>query len=440
MFILTYILKLIYNKLMDNDFMISNIKARQVLDSRGNPTVEAEVYLENGGFGRAIVPSGASTGSGEALELRDGDKTRFGGKGVLKAVWNVNSKIRDVLVGNTSNQRTVDQIMLELDGTNDKSSLGANAMLAVSLANAKANAKAARLPFYQYIAELAGTTNEMSIPMPMMNVMNGGEHADWATDFQEYMIIPNGAGNIADAVRMGSEVFHALGKVLKERGYPITVGDEGGYAPKVREGNNEPLECIKLATERAGYQLGKDIKIAMDIAASEFYDGSHYILKTNGDWKTADDLINWYTWIIDNYPVVSIEDGLAENDWVNWKTMTERLGSRIQLVGDDLFVTNTELLAKGIEEHIANAILIKPNQIGTLSETIGAVLMAKNAGYRTIMSHRSGETEDVSIAHLAVGLGVGQIKTGSLSRSERIAKYNELIRIAETNSRLGLSN
>lgn len=440
MFILTYILKLIYNKLMDNDFMISNIKARQVLDSRGNPTVEAEVYLENGGFGRAIVPSGASTGSGEALELRDGDKTRFGGKGVLKAVWNVNSKIRDVLVGNTSNQRTVDQIMLELDGTNDKSSLGANAILAVSLANAKANAKAARLPFYQYIAELAGTTNEMSIPMPMMNVMNGGEHADWATDFQEYMIIPSGAGNIADAVRMGSEVFHALGKVLKERGYPITVGDEGGYAPKVREGNNEPLECIKLATERAGYQLGKDIKIAMDIAASEFYDGSHYILKTNGDWKTADDLINWYTWIIDNYPVVSIEDGLAENDWANWKTMTERLGSRIQLVGDDLFVTNTELLAKGIEEHIANAILIKPNQIGTLSETIGAVLMAKNAGYRTVMSHRSGETEDVSIAHLAVGLGVGQIKTGSLSRSERIAKYNELIRIAETNSRLGLSN
>lgn len=425
---------------MDNNFVISDIKARQVLDSRGNPTVEAEVYLENGGFGRAIVPSGASTGTGEALELRDGDNSRYGGKGVLKAVWNVNSKIRDVLVGNTSDQRTVDQIMLELDGTDNKSSLGANAMLAVSLANAKANAKTARLPFYQYVAELAGTTDQMSIPMPMMNVMNGGEHANWATDFQEYMIVPKGAGNIAEAVRMGAEIFHALGKVLEDRGYPTTVGDEGGYAPRVRDGDNEPLECIKQAVERTGYTFGDDVAIAMDIAASEFYDGEHYILKTNGDWKSADDLINWYTWIIDNYPVTSIEDGLAENDWANWKIMTDRLGNRIQLVGDDLFVTNTELLAKGIENHIANAILIKPNQIGTLSETIGAVLMAKNAGYRTIMSHRSGETEDVSIAHLAVGLGTGQIKTGSLSRSERIAKYNELIRIAETNSRLGLAH
>ena len=425
---------------MDNNFVISDIKARQVLDSRGNPTVEAEVYLENGGFGRAIVPSGASTGTGEALELRDGDNSRYGGKGVLKAVWNVNSKIRDVLVGNTSDQRTVDQIMLELDGTDNKSSLGANAMLAVSLANAKANAKTARLPFYQYVAELAGTTDQMSIPMPMMNVMNGGEHANWATDFQEYMIIPKGAGNIAEAVRMGAEIFHALGRVLEDRGYPTTVGDEGGYAPRVRDGDNEPLECIKQAVERTGYTFGDDVAIAMDIAASEFYDGEHYILKTNGDWKSADDLINWYTWIIDNYPVTSIEDGLAENDWANWKIMTDRLGNRIQLVGDDLFVTNTELLAKGIENHVANAILIKPNQIGTLSETIGAVLMAKNAGYRTVMSHRSGETEDVSIAHLAVGLGTGQIKTGSLSRSERVAKYNELIRIAETNSRLGLAH
>ncbi len=424
---------------MDNNFVISNIKAREVLDSRGNPTVEAEVYLENGGFGRAIVPSGASTGSGESLELRDGDSTRYGGKGVLKAVWNVNSKIRDVLVGNTSDQKTVDQIMLELDGTDDKTNLGANATLAVSLANAKANAKAARLPFYQYIAELAGTTDQMSIPMPMMNVMNGGEHASWATDFQEYMIIPCGAGNISEAVRMGAEVFHALKKILEERGYSTTVGDEGGYAPKLREGNNEPLECIKQAVEYAGYGFGSDIALAMDIAASEFYDGEHYILKTNGDWKTADDLINWYTWIVDNYPVVSIEDGLAEDDWANWKIMTKRLGDRIQLVGDDLFVTNTELLARGIENHVANAILIKPNQIGTLSETIGAAMMAKNAGYRTVISHRSGETEDVSIAHLAVGLGAGQIKTGSLSRSERIAKYNELIRIAESNSRLGLA-
>ena len=424
---------------MEN-FVISNIKGRQVLDSRGNPTVEAEVYLENGGFGRAIVPSGASTGSGEALELRDGDKERFNGKGVLKAVWNVNSKIADVLVGNTSDPRTVDQMMLELDGTDNKSELGANAILAVSLATAKANARTLQIPFYRYVAELAGTTDEMSIPMPMMNVMNGGEHASWATDFQEYMIIPRGAGNIADAVRMGAEVFHALKNVLKERDYPTTVGDEGGYAPRVREGNNEPLECIKSAVEKTGYRFGEDIAIAMDIAASEFYDKDQYVLKTNGDWKSADDLINWYEWIIDNYPVVSIEDGLAENDWKNWKIMTDRLGSQVQLVGDDLFVTNTKLLEKGIESGVANAILIKPNQIGTLSETIDAVLMAKNAGYHTVMSHRSGETEDVSIAHLAVGLGTGQIKTGSLSRSERIAKYNELIRIADTNSTLGLTD
>ena len=424
---------------MDN-FIISNIKARQVLDSRGNPTVEAEVYLQNGAFGRAIVPSGASTGAGEALELRDGDKSRYNGKGTLKAVWNVNSKIRDVLVDNSADQRTVDQMMLELDGTDNKSGLGANAILAVSLANAKANAKARKLPFYKYVAELAGTTDQMSIPMPMMNVMNGGAHASWSTDFQEYMIIPRSAGSIADAVRMGAEVFHALKEVLKERDYPTTVGDEGGYAPKVRDGDNEPLECIKLAVEKTGYTFGKDIAIAMDIAASEFYDQDHYVLKTNGDWKSSDDMINWYDWIINNYPVVSIEDGLAENDWSNWKIMTERMGSRIQLVGDDLFVTNTRLLEKGIEEKCANAILIKPNQIGTLSETIDAVKLAKQSGYKTVMSHRSGETEDVSIAHLAVGLGTGQIKTGSLSRTDRVSKYNELIRIADTNSRLGLTD
>ena len=430
---------MVYNNYMDN-FTISNIRARQVLDSRGNPTVEAEVYLTNGGFGRAIVPSGASTGAGEALELRDGDKKMYGGKSVLKAVWNINSKIRDILVDNSADPSYVDQIMLELDGTENKSGLGANAILAVSLANAKANARARRIPFYKYVAEIAGTVDEMSIPMPMMNVMNGGEHASWATDFQEYMIMPTGAGNIADAVRMGAEVFHALAAVLKERDYPTTVGDEGGYAPRVREGDNEPLECIKCAVEKAGYQLGKDVCIAMDIAASEFYDKDHYVLKTNGDWKSADDLINWYTWIIDNYPVVSIEDGLAENDWANWKIMTERLGKRVQLVGDDLFVTNAKLLERGIKEKCANAILIKPNQIGTLSETIDTVLLAKRAGYRTVMSHRSGETEDVSIAHLAVGLGTSQIKTGSLSRSERIAKYNELIRIADTNSHLGLTH
>lgn len=428
---------MIYNHIM-NDSIIKDIKARQVLDSRGNPTVEADVHLESGEFGRAIVPSGASTGSGEALELRDGDKSRYGGKGVSKAVWNVNSKIKDILVGNTSEQGMVDHLMLELDGTENKTNLGANAILAVSLANAKANAKANRLPFYRYVAEIAGTTEEMSLPMPMMNVMNGGEHASWATDFQEYMIIPKGAGTINEAVRYGAEVFHALKKVLEERGYPTTVGDEGGYAPKVRDGNNEPLECIKLAVEKAGLRFGEDIAIAVDIAASEFYDTDHYVLKTNGDWKSADDMINWYTWIVDNYPVISIEDGLAENDWANWKIMTERLGSRVQLVGDDLFVTNTKLLKKGIDSKVANAILIKPNQIGTLSETIGAVMMAKRAGYKTVMSHRSGETEDVSIAHLAVGLGTGQIKTGSLSRSERIAKYNELMRISESNPRLKL--
>ncbi len=425
---------------MDNSgFTVKNIKARQVLDSRGNPTVEAEVWLENGGFGRAIVPSGASTGSSEALELRDGDPQRFGGKGVSKAVWNVNSKIRDVLVGNSSDQEMVDQLLIELDGTENKSALGANAILAVSLANAKANARAYKLPFYKYVAELAGTTERMSLPLPMMNVMNGGEHAAWATDFQEYMIVPIGADSMADAVRLGAEVFHKLKEVLADKGYPTTVGDEGGYAPKIRDGNNEPLELIKEAVERAGLKLGKDIAMAMDVASSEFYDQDHYVLKTNGDWKSADDLINWYSWIIDNFPMLSIEDGLAENDWDNWKIMTQRLGKRIQLVGDDLFVTNTKLLEKGIESGVANAILIKPNQIGSLSETIAAVQMAQKAGYRTIMSHRSGETEDVSIAHLAVGLGCGQIKTGSLSRSERIAKYNELIRIAETNPTLALA-
>lgn len=421
-------------------FTIKNIKARQVLDSRGNPTVEAEIWLENGGFGRAIVPSGASTGSSEALELRDGDPERFGGKGVSKAVWNVNSKIRDVLVGNSSEQGTVDQMLLDLDGTENKSALGANAILAVSLANAKANARGYRMPFYKYVGQIAGTEKEMSLPMPMMNVMNGGEHAAWATDFQEYMIIPVGAGNIAEAVRMGAEVFHKLKEVLAEKNYPTTVGDEGGYAPRVRNGDNEPLELISEAVGRAGMELGRDIAMATDIAASEFFDQDHYVLKTNGDWKSAEDLVNWYAWIVDNFPMVSIEDGLAENDWENWKMMTERLGERTQLVGDDLFVTNTKLLEKGIKMGAANAILIKPNQIGTLSETVAAVRMAKKAGYNTVMSHRSGETEDVSIAHLAVGLGCGQIKTGSLSRSERIAKYNELMRIGETNSALALAH
>lgn len=423
-----------------NDFIISDIKARQILDSRGNPTVEADVYLEGGASGRASVPSGASTGTLEALELRDGDENAYGGKGVLKAVWNVNSKIKDVLVGNSADQKTVDSLMLELDGTNNKESLGANAILAVSLATAKAVANARRIPLYYYVAELAGTTREMSIPMPMMNVMNGGAHADWATDFQEYMIIPRSAGNINEAVRMGAEVFHALKKVLKERDYQVTVGDEGGYAPKVKNGNNEPLECISLAVEKAGYDLGKDIAIAMDVAASEFCENGEYVLKTNGEKKTADEMIAWYEELINKYPVVSIEDGLVEDGWSDWKKLTDRLGSKIQIVGDDLFVTNSKLLKRGIDEGVANAVLVKLNQIGSLSETIKTVMMAKAAGYNSIISHRSGETEDTSIAHLAVGLGAGQIKTGSLSRSERICKYNELMRIAESNSRLGLTD
>lgn len=420
---------------------IKLIHARQILDSRGNPTVEADVILESGHAGRAAVPSGASTGAGEALELRDGDDSLYGGKSVLKAVWNVNNKISDILVGNdASDQRQIDRLMIDLDGTENKSNIGANAILAVSLACAKAVAHAKRMRLYEYIASIAGTKDDMKLPMPMMNIMNGGAHGDWCTDFQEYMVIPIGAGNINDAVRMGSEVFHALKKILKEHGYAVTVGDEGGYAPALKGGNNEPLELIKLAAEATGYELGKDIAIAMDIAASEFAKDDHYELKTNGDWKSSEDLANWYQWIIDNYPVVSIEDGLGENDWGGWRMLTERFGDRIQIVGDDLYVTNPKLLQRGIDEHSSNSILIKPNQIGSLTETIDAVLLAKQNNISCVMSHRSGETEDTTIAHLAVGLGTGQIKTGSLSRSERIAKYNELMRIAEANSRLGLEN
>lgn len=424
---------------MDN-LTIQEIKARQILDSRGNPTVEADVFLSDGSVGRAMVPSGASTGAGEALELRDGDSNYYNGKGVMKAVHNVNNQIREQLLGSTAEQNTVDQTMIDLDGTENKSNLGANAILAVSMATAKAMARSKHIHFYEYVANLAGTQDKMSLPMPMMNVMNGGAHADWSTDFQEYMIIPVGATNIFDAIRMGAETFHALKKVLKERGYTTTVGDEGGYAPRVKNGNNEPLECIKIAIEAAGYKPGEDISIAMDIASSEFYKDGVYQLKTTGETKTSEEMVEWYAWILDNYPVVSIEDGLSENDWDGWKSLTKKLGNRVQLVGDDLFVTNTKLLQKGIEESVANAILIKPNQIGSLSETIDAVMMAKKNDYNTIISHRSGETEDCSIAHLAVGLGAGQIKTGSMSRSERIAKYNELMRIAEENPELRLIN
>ena len=389
------------------------------------------MILASGAAGRAIVPSGASTGSGEALELRDGDPKYYGGKGVSRAVWNVNHPIRELLIGNSADQEQVDQLLCELDGTENKSKLGANAILAVSLATARAAARSQRMPFFEYVAALAGTTREVCLPRPMMNVMNGGCHADWATDFQEYMIIPRSAGTMSEAVRMGAEVFHALRQVLKERGYPVTVGDEGGYGPKVRDGDEEPLECILAAIQAAGYQPERDVALALDVAASEFWEQDHYQLKTNGSQKSAAEMVDWYAQLTTRFPIISIEDGLNESDWAGWKMLTERLGKRLQLVGDDLFVTNEKLLRRGIEEKVGNAILIKPNQIGTLTETINTVMLAKKADYRTIISHRSGETEDTAIAHLAVGLGAGQIKTGSLSRSERIAKYNELMRIAE---------
>ena len=415
-----------------HEFTIKRIHARQILDSRGNPTVEADVVLSDGHAGRASVPSGASTGAGEAIELRDNDPTRYNGKGVLRAVWNINNKISDVLVGNNaSKQSQIDQLMIDLDGTPNKSNLGANAILAVSLATARAVSHANGQYLYEYIADIAGTTDQVSMPMPMMNVMNGGAHADWSTDFQEYMIVPVGAENIAEAVRMGAEIFHTLKNILKERGYTTTVGDEGGYAPRVHQGNNEPLELIRDAITSAGYKLGSEVAMAMDVAASEFFKDDHYELRTDGNWKSSDDLINWYQWIIDNFPVVSIEDGLGENDWQGWKKITKRLGKKVQLVGDDLFVTNTTRLSRGISEGVANAILIKLNQIGTLTETLKAIEMAKRAGYTTIVSHRSGESEDTTIADLAVAFNVGQIKTGSLSRTDRIAKYNQLLRIED---------
>ena len=407
---------------------IKFIRARQILDSRGNPTVEAVVQLENGHRGRAAVPSGASTGSGEALELRDGGE-KWNGKGVTKAVVNVNEVIAPELIGMEANdQFVIDQKMLDLDGTENKSNLGANAILAVSLAVAKAEAAAEDLAFYQYIAKITGTTN-LTLPLPMMNVMNGGTHAGWSTDIQEYMIMPIGAPNFAEALRYGTEIFHALADVLKEENYPTTVGDEGGYAPRVRDGNEEPLKLIARAVEKAGYKLGEDIAFASDPASSEFYNDGMY--KFGGEQFSTDQMIGWLSEMAAKYPFVSIEDALSESDWDGWAKLTAELGDKYQLVGDDLFVTNAKLLQKGIDMRAGNAILIKPNQIGSLTETVAAVKLAHSSGFRTIMSHRSGETEDTTIAHLAVGLNTGQIKTGSLSRSERIAKYNELLRIAE---------
>ena len=411
---------------------IKSIHARWILDSRGNPTVEADVVLDDGSFGRAAVPSGASTGAAEALELRDGGD-RFMGKGVDQAVANVNDKIAPALVGHdAADQNGVDQVMLDLDGTDNKSNLGANAILAVSLAVAKAEAKSEDLPLWQYIAKLTDTS-EVSLPLPMMNIMNGGAHAGWTTDIQEYMIMPVGAPTFAEGIRRATEVFHNLGKILKEQGYPTTVGDEGGYAPHLKGGNAEPLALIEQAVTKAGYKLGEDFVLALDVASSEFYKDGKYELKNEGKSLTSDEMIDYVKNLVDNNPLVSVEDGLAEEDWAGWTKLTEKLGDKIQLVGDDLLVTNVKRLQKAIDEKAGNAILIKPNQIGSLSETIAAVELAKEHGFNTVMSHRSGETEDVTIAHLAVGLNCGQIKTGSLSRTDRVAKYNELLRIAEAN-------
>ncbi len=419
-------------------YTIQTITARQILDSRGNPTIEADVILEGGVMGRAAVPSGASTGSGEALELRDGEAA-YGGKAVTKAVNNVKTIIAPVLVGhNASDQRALDEAMFALDGTENKSNLGANAVLAVSLAAAKAVANAKNIPLWKYVADYTSTNNP-SLPLPMMNIMNGGAHAAFATDIQEFMIVCKGASTINQAVQMGAEVFHALAKVLKERDYLTTVGDEGGFAPRVHNGNREPLEMISMAVEAAGYELGKDVVFALDVAASEFYENGMYDLKREGQQLSSEQMVQWLVSLADEFPIVSIEDGLSEDDWEGWKLLHEKLGSRIQLVGDDLLVTNTKLLKRAIDEQAANAILIKPNQIGSLSETINAVKMAQAAGWNTVMSHRSGETEDTTIAHLAVGLNCGQIKTGSLSRTDRVAKYNELMRIAEFDTTLSLA-
>lgn len=407
------------------------------MDSRGNPTVEADVILQDNTLGRAAVPSGASTGSREALELRDGGQAWMG-KGVHKAVNNVNEVITPALIGqDASKQADIDKLMQELDGTADKSNLGANAILAVSLACAKAVAKSKGLPLYRYISEIAGT--EMCLPMPMMNVMNGGAHAAGSSDIQEYMIMPIGAINFSEVMQIGTEVFHNLAKVLKEKDYATTVGDEGGYAPKLQHGNFEPLELISEAVKRAGYELGKDVVFALDVAASELYDDGKYELKTENKTNTSDNMIRMYADWVDELPLMSIEDGLAENDWAGWEKLTSALGKDTQLVGDDLLVTNPALLQQAIDQKACNAILIKPNQIGSLTETIAAVRLAKANGFNTVMSHRSGETEDTTIAHLAVGLGTGQIKTGSLSRTDRICKYNEILRIAEEAPELKLN-
>ena len=409
---------------------IAHVHARQILDSRGNPTVEVDVLTENESFGRAAVPSGASTGIHEAMELRDNNKKMYGGKGVLDAVKNVNELISQKLIGwDVADQTGIDEMMIELDGTENKSQLGANAMLAISLAVAKAAALEANLPLYRYI----GGTNAKTLPIPMMNILNGGAHADNKIDFQEFMVMPIGANSFSEGLQWGVEIFHALKTVLKKKGYSTNVGDEGGFAPNIRS-NEEAIETVLTAIEAAGYKTGSQVAIAMDAANSELWkekEKKYIFHKSDGKQMTSEQLVDyWESWV-NQYPIISIEDGMAEDDWEGWKMLTERVGKRVQLVGDDLFVTNVNRLKKGIDENIANALLVKVNQIGTLSETINAVTMAQHNGYNTIMSHRSGETEDTTIADLAVALNCGQIKTGSASRTDRIAKYNQLIRIEE---------
>ena len=410
---------------------IIDVYAREVLDSRGNPTVEVEVTLDDGTVGRAIVPSGASTGESEALELRDGDKTRYLGKGVLKAVKNVNDIIAPEIIRlYADDQVGIDRVLLQLDGTPFKKNLGANAMLGVSLACARAAAESYGMPLYKYI----GGINAKVLPTPMMNVVNGGAHADSTVDFQEFFIIPAGFETFHEALRAGVETFHALKTVLKAHGYETGVGDEGGFAPSCKHGNTEPLELIMEAIKKAGYVPGKQIFLGMDVASSEFYDAetkTYNLVKSGQGTKTSEEMISWFEEMINEYPIITIEDGLAENDWEGWKVLTERLGSKIQLVGDDLFVTNKDFLRKGIINHVANSILIKVNQIGTLTETLDTIRMAQTNGYTCMVSHRSGETEDTTIADLSVAVNAGQIKTGSASRTDRMAKYNQLLRIED---------
>lgn len=409
--------------------LIAKIKAREILDSRGNPTIEVDVYTDSGHIGRAAVPSGASTGAHEAAELRDGDMKRYLGKGVLKAVANVNGALNDELNGAyVGDQALIDRVMISLDGTPNKSNLGANAMLGVSLAVAKAAASEAGLPLFRYV----GGANANMLPVPMMNILNGGAHADNKVDIQEFMVMPVGAASFAEGLRMGTEVFHALKNVLKGQKLSTNVGDEGGFAPDLKS-NEEALKLVMQAIEQAGYRPGEDIMIALDAASTEFYDAGEqrYRLGSTGDSLTGDDMVAlWKDWST-RYPILSIEDGMAEDDWAGWKKLTQAIGDKVQLVGDDLFVTNTQRLAEGISKHIANSILVKVNQIGTLTETLEAVEMAHRAGYTSVMSHRSGETEDSTIADLAVAVNCGMIKTGSASRSDRIAKYNQLLRIEE---------